>query len=582
MSRSHRHYPTLVVLIAAMSAAGCSMDQTLNALERVVDASASGELPPDSLFVLHPSLVAQQGAGLSVQSAPGASLSTAATDALGENLNLGDNICLRVTMDFPFTFYGVTYTRPYICPNGNISLNTTNPDATARIPLSTIAIVAPATGDWVPDASGNVYVQTVGEPGTRRYIVTWHNVRLKKQSLNGPRSTFRAILHETSNLVELHYPSLIREVRDDVQATKAGISGGPQNYIISASGVALFDLSSTSICFTPTGPSSYAETREPCPVLAPPNTAPVAVVGGPFAADEGSPILFDGTSSWDAEQDALTYAWAFGDGASSDQGFASHSYVDDGEFAVTLTVADPKGLTSEAATTAQVRNVSPAVTLAAAPGPMLAGGPTPFATILSGETAELSAVFTDPGIGDAPWRWSVDWGATIAAADEGTTEDQSAPIVVQRRVLASGTHTVTLAVEDKDGGRSTVFGTLLVNRAPIEIDVRPGTEDNFVNTSSNGRLWVAILATPTFDPSSVVVGSVRLGGASIVRKGRGTLQTMKQDADGDGDVDLWLQFETQELVKNVPLTASTTSIELFATLTNGREVAGSDAVRVTR
>src|SRR5687768_17284354 len=177
MSRSHRQLPTLLVLLAATSAAGCSTDQTLNALERAIDVSASGEMPADSLFVLHPSLVAQQSASLSVMSAPGASLAVASTEALGENLNLPDNNCTRVTMDFPFVFYGVTYTRPYICPNGNISLNTNNPDASARIPLSTIAIVAPASADWVPDASGNVFVQTIGQPGTRRYIVTWHNVR---------------------------------------------------------------------------------------------------------------------------------------------------------------------------------------------------------------------------------------------------------------------------------------------------------------------------------------------------------------------------------------------------------------------
>jgi hypothetical protein len=579
MSRSHRHLPTLLVLLAATSAAGCSTDQTLNALERAIDMSASEDLPPDSLFVLHPSLVAQQGAALAVMSAPEASLSSSATEALGVNLNLPDNHCTRVTLDFPFTFYGVTYDRPFVCPNGNITLNTNNTDILGKIPLGTNAIVAPANADWVMDSVNNAYVQTVGEAPNRRYIVTWHNVRLKKYSTNGPRSTFRAILHETSNLVELHYPSLIREVR--LEAMRAGISGGPNNYIVSAVGDQLFALSGTSICFTPTGPASYEEKREPCPVLAPPNTAPVAVVGGPFEADEGAAILFDGTGSWDADQDALTFAWTFGDGTSSDQPLVQHSYVDDGDFDVTLTVADPRGLTAAAAATAHVRNVSPAVTLASGPGLMLAGGPTPFATILSGETAVLSATFSDPGVGDAPWRWSVDWGATIGATDEGTTADQSAPIEVQRRVLAPGTHTVTLVVEDKDGGRSTVFGTLAVNRVPVQIDVRPGTEDNFVNTSSNGRLWVAILATPTFDPRSVVVGTVRLGAATVVRKGRGTLQSMQQDADGDGDMDLWLQFETQDLVKNVPLTASTTSIELRATLVDGREVAGSDAVRVT-
>ena len=581
MSRSHRQLPTLLALLASLSAAGCSADQTLNALERAIDASVSGELPPDSLFLLHPSLAAQQGASLAVMSAPGASLASVPTEALGENLSLGDNLCVRVTMDFAFTFYGVTYTRPYICPNGNITLNTTNPDATARIPNSTMAIVAPATADWVPDDKGNVYVQTIGTAPTRRYIVTWHNVRLKRQSTSGQRSTFRAILHETSNLVELHYPSLIREVR--VDAMKAAISGGPKDFIISASGDELFALSGTSICYTPTGAMSYAERREPCPVLAPPNTAPVAVVGGPFQADEGASILFDGSASWDADQDALTYAWAFGDGGASVEAMVAHTFVDDGEFAVTLTVTDPQGLTSEASTAAHVRNVSPAVVLAQAPSiASLAGGPTPFATIVSGETAELSASFSDPGVGDAPWRWSVDWGASIGATDAGTSADQSAPIVVSRRVVEPGTHTVTLVVEDKDGGRSTAFGTLVVGRYPLAIDIRPGSDENVLNTSSNGKVWVAILASESFDVRSVVVSSVRFGTAAVASKGRGVPKSKLEDADGDGDIDLWLQFETQDLLKNVPLTLETSSVELRATLSDGVEAAGSDAVRVVR
>lgn len=584
MIRKHRHAsPILVLSLAALAAGGCATDTGLNALERAI-----GNLDvvwPDSVFVLNPVYVAQQNARFSVASAPEASFAESSTETLGTNLDLSDNDCERVPLGFSYTFYGVTYTGVYVCSNGDITLNTPNNDWKAILPNSTMAIVAPAMSDWVPDATNNVFVQTVGTAPNRRFIVTWNNLRLKKSAMNGPRSTFRAILHETSNLAELHYPSLIREV--NVAAMKAGISGGPSTYIISASGLELFDLSGTSICYTPTGPSSYEETREPCPILAPPNTAPVADAAGPYAADEGSPIHFDGSTSWDAEGDPLIYAWSFGDGSTASEGFASHSYPDNGEYSVLLTVTDPHGLASEAATVAVVHNVSPAVSLspAASRVQIASFGAAPLATILSGETATITATFADPGLGDAPWRWSVDWGNGLV--DVGTTEDQSAPIVVQRRLVAAGTHTVTLVVEDKDGGRSTAFGTVVVNRVSLDIDVKPGNEDNTLNLGSYGKFWVAILSTQSENPaesidaSEVVVPTVTFGGAAVDTQGRGIPRTKLEDVDGDGDVDLLLQFETQDLVKTRALGPFTRSIELRA-LVGDREVSGWDDVRVVR
>jgi PKD repeat protein len=594
MSRKHRHAsPILVLSLATLAAGGCATDMGLNALERAI-GSLDKAFAPDSVFVLNPLYVAQQQermASLSVASAPEASFSSSAEETLGTSLALGDDECKYVPLGFAFSFYGRELGSTWVCANGNANFttkfSTSFNDFRATLPNGHFLLAAPATSDWVPDGANNVYYQTVGIAPSRRFIVTWNNLRNRKSTMNGPRSTFRLILHETSNLVELHYPSLIREL--NVTAAKAGISGGSTNYIVIASGAQLFDLSGTSVCFTPTDPASYEVTREPCPILAPPNTAPVADAAGPYEADEGSLIHFDGTTSWDAEGDALTYAWSFGDGATASEGFTSHSYPDNGEYPVLLSVTDPHGLTSEAATSAIVRNVNPAISLASAgSGMQIAsfGASAPLATIVSGETATISATFADPGLGDAPWRWSVDWGNGLV--DVGTTVDQSAPIVVERRLLAPGTHTVTLVVEDKDGGRSTVFGTVVVNRVSLDIDVKPGSDDNTLNTRSYGKFWVAILTTESENPaesvdaSTVIVPSVRFGGAAVDDQGRGIPRTKLEDVDGDGDLDLLLQFETQDLVATGALKAFTRSIELRASLSDGREVSGSDEVRVVR
>ena len=91
----------------------------------------------------------------------------------------------------------------------------------------------------------------------------------------------------------------------------------------------------------------------------PPNHAPVAVVGGPYQSDS-STIVFDGSASSDSDGDALTFAWQFGDGGTSTEVKPSHSYATDGDFNVSLTVTDSKGLASSAsATTAHIAPPAP-------------------------------------------------------------------------------------------------------------------------------------------------------------------------------------------------------------------------------
>lgn len=88
----------------------------------------------------------------------------------------------------------------------------------------------------------------------------------------------------------------------------------------------------------------------PPPPPPPPNRAPVAVVGGPYESESGT-VSFDGSASSDPDGDALTYAWLFGDGGTSTEVKPSHTYGDAGDFNVSLTVTDSKGLASTASNT---------------------------------------------------------------------------------------------------------------------------------------------------------------------------------------------------------------------------------------
>ena len=89
------------------------------------------------------------------------------------------------------------------------------------------------------------------------------------------------------------------------------------------------------------------------------NLAPVANPGGPYAAEPGQTITFDGSASADPNGDALTYSWDFGDGATGTGIAPTHSYAADGTYTVSLVVKDGL-LDSDIATTAAEISTPPA------------------------------------------------------------------------------------------------------------------------------------------------------------------------------------------------------------------------------
>lgn len=87
---------------------------------------------------------------------------------------------------------------------------------------------------------------------------------------------------------------------------------------------------------------------------APVNLAPTANAGGPYAGEPGQPVTFDGTGSSDPNGDALTYAWAFGDGAMGSGATTTHSYAGAGTYTISLVVNDGEFDSTAATATAQI------------------------------------------------------------------------------------------------------------------------------------------------------------------------------------------------------------------------------------
>ncbi len=170
------------------------------------------------------------------------------------------------------------------------------------------------------------------------------------------------------------------------------------------------------------------------------NRAPVANAGPPASGAEGSAVSFDGSHSMDPDGSPLTYAWDFGDGSSGSGATPSHTYADNGTYAVKLTVSDGT-LSGEATTSAVITNVAPNV------GNIVA----PLDPLEVGTDVAASAGFTDPGRLDTH-TGVIDWGDGSTSDAAITETNGSGSASGSHAYAAAGVYTLTLTVTDKDGG----------------------------------------------------------------------------------------------------------------------------------
>ena len=70
------------------------------------------------------------------------------------------------------------------------------------------------------------------------------------------------------------------------------------------------------------------------------NWPPVANANGLYYGSVGDEITFDGSDSFDAEGDIISYSWDFGDETSEDGAIVTHSYSEKGIYLVSLNVTD--------------------------------------------------------------------------------------------------------------------------------------------------------------------------------------------------------------------------------------------------
>lgn len=275
--------------------------------------------------------------------------------------------------------------------------------------------------------------------------------------------------------------------------------------ILGASATTTLELAAGihTLTLTVTDDDGYTDTDE-VQVTVNPNQVPVANAGLDQNIGIGQTVNFSGAGSTDADGTIVSYAWDFGDTATSTGDNVSHPYLLAGNYTATLLVMDNAGATS---TDTAIINV-----IANQP-PVASAGPDQNVTDSDGNGSQPVTLngggSSDPDGSIVSYEWKE--GAVVVGT--GATPSAS---------LAVGAHTITLTVTDNGGAQSSDTVLITVNPQPV-----PQTTLYFSLASSGtvGGVSVAnedIIAftgsqfSIYFDGSDVGVGSLTLDAFSVL------------------------------------------------------------------
>ena len=209
-----------------------------------------------------------------------------------------------------------------------------------------------------------------------------------------------------------------------------------------------------------------------------PNIPPVAEFSkSASTVYTGEVIDFDASGSYDIDGYIVSYSWDFGDGNTDSGVTVSHSYVDDGEYTVTLSVVDDDGAVGSKTASIVVKNRPPVADLNTSTAIL---DKEEIVTFNASGSYDLDGYIVD---------YSWDFG-------DGNT---STGVTVSHPYPASGAYTVTLTVTDDDGATDSTTVTKTVRNQP---PVASFTESaHTVDTSET----IYFDASDSYDPDGTIV-----------------------------------------------------------------------------
>lgn len=273
------------------------------------------------------------------------------------------------------------------------------------------------------------------------------------------------------------------------------------------------------------------------------NSAPTASAGGPYAASEGTSLVFDASQSHDNDNDPLSYAWDFGDGGTGTGVTPNHTYLRPGSFTATVVVSDGRGLNSTASASATIANVAPS----ASAGPDM--------SVPVGAVVGPAFSFSDPGTAGGPWQVTINWGNGAIAVG---TYPTPGTIGSGTWYNQTGRYVVTMTVTDLAGASDvdTLVVTITGNLPPVADAGGPYSG----NEGSTLQILGGLSSDPNSDPLTYAWRFGDGGTSTLVNpthvftdNGRFTITLTVRDPSGLTSV-----ATTTATIVNVPPTATFT------------------------
>jgi uncharacterized delta-60 repeat protein len=210
----------------------------------------------------------------------------------------------------------------------------------------------------------------------------------------------------------------------------------------------------------------------------------------------------------------------------------NHQYLDDASVNVQVRLSDNAGGQATGSVGLTVTNVAPTVNPVGGPGSATAG-----------QSVSFSGSFTDPGTLDT-WTVSWDFGDGNVIAPHSSTD--AGALSPSHTYASEGTYTVTLTVQDDDGGVDTKQMVIVINpvppATPVFVDgsgnlVVPGTSGNdvFTVTAQTDGIHVVYNGVDSgpFHPTGNIILDGSAGNDLITVSAGVTVNTSISGGDGN-------------------------------------------------
>lgn len=288
------------------------------------------------------------------------------------------------------------------------------------------------------------------------------------------------------------------------------------------------------------------------------NLAPVVQIGGPYATSEGVGITLDGSGSEDPEDEDenLTYSWDLGGGNTATGEKVTVVFADNqvGGYPVSLTVTDQNGKSATASTVVSVSNVAPSL-------------PAVDPIQLAAQQLSASIAFTDPGADS--WTATIDYDVNSSSDAIQTVSLTSRSIPLSHTYPASGTYTISVKVDDGDGGVGAASYQAVAGNSPVTIGTVTGATIDEGGTYSSSVSFTDPDAGPWTvtidwgDGSAPVVSTVttRTRSLSHVYGDDGSYKATVSVSDGQSTASTGWTVEVKNVAPTATFSAPSTVLE---------------------